>query len=121
MTADLSVRLDKWLWFARFFKTRSLAARTVTQGGVRVNGTRVSKPSAAVRSGDLLTFSQGDRTRVVLVLAAGTRRGPAPEAAALYEDRSPPVPPKAALNPRYDKGGRPTKKDRRRLDRSLPE
>ena len=110
-----SIRLDKWLWFARFFKTRSLAARTVAQGGVRVNGSRVSKPSATVRTGDLLTFSQGDRTRVVAILGTGERRGPAPEAQALYHDRSPPAPPKAPPNPRYDKGGRPTKKDRRTM------
>ncbi|TRD20818.1 RNA-binding S4 domain-containing protein [Palleronia caenipelagi] len=117
MDQPASIRLDKWLWFARFFKTRSLAARTVTEGGVRVNGVRVSKPSASVREGDMLTFSQGRATRVVVVLAPGTRRGPAPEAQALYEDHSPPPPPKPEANPRFDKGGRPTKKDRRDLDR----
>ena len=85
-----AIRLDKWLFFARFFKTRTLAARVVQDGGVRVNGTRVSKPSAAVPAGDTLTFAQGRDIRVVTVRAAGTRRGPAPEAQALYEDRSPP-------------------------------
>lgn len=120
MTAA-AIRLDKWLFFARFFKTRSLAARTVTQGGVRVNGVRVSKPSAAVRAGDLLTFHQGRRIRVVAVLEAGERRGPAAEAALLYEDRSPPEPPAAPAAPRYDKGGRPTKKDRRALEAGRPD
>lgn len=112
-----AIRLDKWLWFARFFKTRSLAARQVSEGGVRVNGQRVSKPSASIRPGDVLTFAQGRAIRVVEVRAAGERRGPAPEAQALYEDRSPPPLPKPEGHvPRYDQGGRPTKKDRRALD-----
>lgn len=111
------IRLDKWLWFARFFKTRSLAARQVSEGGVRVNGQRVSKPSASVRPGDVLTFAQGRAIRVVEVRAAGLRRGPAPEAQALYDDRSPPPPPKPEGHlPRYELGGRPTKKDRRDLE-----
>lgn len=110
-----AIRLDKWLWFARFFKSRSLASKTVADGRVRVNGTRVSKPSAAVRVGDLLTFSQGRAVRVVLVLDLGDRRGPASEAQMLYEDRSPPPPERAPENPRYDGGGRPTKKQRRDL------
>ena len=112
-----AIRLDKWLFFARFFKTRTLAARVVQDGGVRVNGTRVSKPSAAVRVGDTLTFAQGRDIRVVTVRAAGTRRGPAPEAQALYEDRSPPPAPREPRNPRHEGAGRPTKKDRRALDR----
>ncbi|QFU08649.1 Heat shock protein 15 [Rhodobacteraceae bacterium THAF1] len=116
-----AIRLDKWLFHARFFKTRSLAAKTVTDGGIRVNGTRVSKPSASVRVGDRLTFSQGDAVRVVDVVAHGTRRGPAPEAQALYTDHSPPRPPRQPQAPRYDKGGRPTKRDRRQMDRIGPE
>lgn len=112
-----AIRLDKWLWFARFFKTRSLAARQVSEGGVRVNGQRVSKPSASIRPGDVLTFAQGRAIRVVEVRAAGARRGPAPEAQALYDDRSPPPPPRPEGHlPRYDRGGRPTKKDRRDLE-----
>ncbi len=111
-----AIRLDKWLFFARAFKTRSIAAKVVTDGGVRVNGVRVSKPSSVVRAGDTLTFSQGRQVRVVVVVALGDRRGPAPEAQALYEDRSPPPEPRALGGPRYDKGGRPTKKDRRKLD-----
>jgi ribosome-associated heat shock protein Hsp15 len=79
-------RLDKWLWQARFFKTRGLAARTVSEGRVRVNGQRVMKPSAQVRAGDVLTFAQGDAIRVVRVEALAIRRGPSPEAVRLYAD-----------------------------------
>ncbi len=112
-----ALRLDKWLWHARFFKTRGLAARIVADGGVRINGARTQKPAAQVRPGDALTFSQGGRVRVVLVVALGSRRGPAAEAQALYEDRSPlpePAPPAA---PAYDLGGRPTGRDRRALEK----
>jgi len=80
------VRLDKWLWHARFFRTRSLAATVVERGRVRVNGTRVTKPGRAIAPGDTLTFMQGDRVRVVRVLEIAVRRGPAPEAQALYDD-----------------------------------
>ena len=118
MTEDRpSIRLDKWLWQARFFKSRSLAAGVVSAGKVRVDGTPVSKPARAVSPGNVLTFIQARDTRVVRILACGDRRGPAPEAQALYEDLTPapvagPVAAQGA-NPRYEKGGRPTKKDRR--------
>jgi ribosome-associated heat shock protein Hsp15 len=79
---------DVWLWRARFFKTRSLAARVVEEGGVRLlrgrARTPVDKPSRPVRCGDVLTFAQGPRWVVVKVEALGERRGPAPEARALY-------------------------------------
>lgn len=124
MTGDPNrLRLDKWLWFARFFKTRSLAAKQVASGAVRVNGVRVVKPAHSLRTGYTLTFPQGDNIRVVRVLALGTRRGSAPEAAELYEDLNPIQPAQkseedpAAVQPRYDRGGRPTKKDRRTLER----
>ena len=84
-----SQRLDKWLWHARFFKTRTLAAKAVAQG-VRVNGARRAKASASVRPGDVLTFAQGASVRVIEVAALGVRRGPAEEARALYLDRDPP-------------------------------
>ncbi|MEO1548921.1 MAG: RNA-binding S4 domain-containing protein [Pseudomonadota bacterium] len=109
------LRLDKWLWYARFFKTRSLATKTVSDGGVRVNGVRVTKPSASVQVGDGLTFSQGDWVRIVHIKALGTRRGPAPEAQMLFEDASPPRPEKPPRAPKFEGGGRPTKKDRRAL------
>ncbi|MGX9354846.1 RNA-binding S4 domain-containing protein [Roseobacteraceae bacterium S113] len=111
------IRLDKWLWQARFFKTRSLAAKVVGEAGVRVNGTRTSKPSRALIVGDVLTFTAGERVRVVKLLALGTRRGPAPEAQALYEDLSPPEPDRAPQSPRFDQGGRPTKQARRDMEK----
>ena len=108
-----TIRLDKWLYFARFFKTRSLAAKVATAGHVRVNSARVSKAAHAVGAEDTLTFPQGDRIRVVRVLEIGKRRGPALEAQALYDDLTPPDQPKSRT-PEADRvGGRPTKKDRR--------
>ena len=86
------LRLDKWLWQARFCKSRSLAAELIEAGSVRVNGTRVSRPGRDIGEGDTLTFPQGARIRVVRVLAIGERRGPATEAQALYLDLDP-VPP----------------------------
>lgn len=117
----VKIRLDKWLWQARFFKTRTLAAKEVSAGHVRVNGARVSKPAQAVGPQDVLTFSQTTRVRVVRIVEIGTRRGPAPEAQALYDDLSDPVtqdsvPPA----PKYEGKGRPTKRDRRKLDLNGP-
>jgi Ribosome-associated heat shock protein implicated in the recycling of the 50S subunit (S4 paralog) len=84
-----TIRLDKWLWHARFFKSRSIASGVVTGGKVRVGGNPVSKPARAVGPGDVLTFVQADVARVIRILDCGTRRGPAPEAQALYEDLTP--------------------------------
>jgi ribosome-associated heat shock protein Hsp15 len=81
-----AIRLDKWLWHARFCKTRSIAARMVASGQVRVNATRVVKPATPLRVGDGLTFAEGAVIRVVRVRALGARRGPAPEARLLYDD-----------------------------------
>lgn len=83
------LRLDKWLWHGRFFKTRSLAASVVASGAVRVNQERVQKRSTLIGPGDVLTFPQGDDVRVIRIEALGTRRGPAPEAQGLYTDLSP--------------------------------
>ncbi|KAF0115401.1 MAG: ribosome-associated heat shock protein Hsp15 [Rhodobacteraceae bacterium] len=83
------LRLDKWLWQARFFKSRSLAAEVIEAGSVRVNGTRISRPGRDVSEGDTLTFPQGHRIRLVRVLALGQRRGPASEAQALFLDLDP--------------------------------
>ncbi|MGJ8610424.1 MAG: RNA-binding S4 domain-containing protein [Octadecabacter sp.] len=110
-----SIRLDKWLWHARFFKSRGLAAALVKSGRIRVDGTPISKPSRAIAPGVVLTFPKEDEIRVVKVLCVGVRRGPAPEAQALYEDLTP------AREPRIDPlehrvGGRPTKKNRRDMD-----
>ena len=84
-----ALRIDKWLWQARFCKTRSLAAQLVAEGRVRVNAVRISKPARSVVPGDVLTFPMGSQIRVVRILALGTRRGPAPEAQRLYEDLAP--------------------------------
>ncbi|MCE8546783.1 RNA-binding S4 domain-containing protein [Ruegeria pomeroyi] len=84
--APTRLRIDKWLWHARFFKTRVLAAEAAGSGRIRVNGNRVSKPAHAVGPGDVLTFGQGRQVRVIRVEALGTRRGPAPEAQTLYTD-----------------------------------
>ncbi|MBK5946997.1 hypothetical protein CCR83_11235 [Rhodobacter veldkampii DSM 11550] len=80
------VRLDKWLWHARVCKTRALSAELVGAGRVRLNGQPCAKPGRAVGPGDVLTLVQGGRVRVLRILAAGHRRGPAPEAAQLYAE-----------------------------------
>jgi len=81
----MSERIDKWLWHARFFKTRPLAQAAVSAGRVRRNGVRVEKPGLDVKLGDILTIARGRDVAVVRVLACGTRRGPASEAQGLYE------------------------------------
>ena len=111
-----ALRADKWLWYARFFKTRSLASKICNAGRLRVSGELVSKAHHRIKPGDVLTFSQGRHVRVIRVRALATRRGPAPEAQALYEDLEPPsaegrLPKPAAV--RTPGAGRPTKKDRR--------
>ena len=87
------LRLDKWLWQARFFRSRSLAAGVIEGGDLRVNGQRLSRPGASITVGDVLTFVQGNAVRVVRVRALGHRRGPAAEAQLLYADLSPPTGP----------------------------
>lgn len=77
-------RIDRWLWFARFVKTRALAQRLVARGKVRVNRTRVTKSSQPVSPGDVVSLMNRDHIKVVEVVATGTRRGPAPEARLLY-------------------------------------
>ncbi|MGR3434540.1 MAG: RNA-binding S4 domain-containing protein [Shimia sp.] len=113
-----TLRIDKWLWQARFFKTRSLAAKVVSDGHCRVDGQRISKPARAVAPGQVVTFPQARDVRVVRIVALGDRRGPAPEARALYDDLAPPAPREAPpAAPGHDAAGRPTKRDRRALDR----
>lgn len=118
-------RIDKWLWFSRLVKTRTLAGELVSSGKVRVNSTKVSKASHNVQAGDVLTFTYHTRVKVIKIVAIGNRRGPAPEAQALYEDMSPPVvrteTPEEPASPaqRESGAGRPTKKERREMDRWL--
>lgn len=121
------VRLDKWLWVARFFKTRALAAETVDRGRVEVNG-QVAKPSRELRPGDrLLLRSDGGVRRELTVLALSLQRGPAPVAQSLYEESPQSVAAReqAALQRRLApepglaiEQGRPTKRDRRTIERT---
>lgn len=123
-------RLDKWLWCARFFKTRSLANKLLAAGRLRLSGKVVAKAHQKVRVGDVLTFPQGPHVRVVEVLGLAARRGPAPEARTLYDDLSPPPErrlessdpamfAKPVAGGRERGTGRPTKRDRRALDRLM--
>jgi ribosome-associated heat shock protein Hsp15 len=118
-----TVRLDKWLWAARFFKTRSLATDEVDKGRVKVND-QPAKPARDVRLGDRLSIQQGGVTRVVVVRGLSDVRGPAPVARQLYEEtaESLRLREEAARNRRYladpaqaIEQGRPTKRDRRQL------
>jgi ribosome-associated heat shock protein Hsp15 len=117
-----SVRLDKWLWAARFFKSRSLAVQAIAGGKVAVNGDRV-KPAHDVKAGDEVRVRLGPYDHVVLVRAIGERRGPAADAAMLYEETAESRQLRERLRwqlrhaaPVIVPGtGRPTKKDRRRL------
>lgn len=81
-----TLRLDKWLFIARFFRSRDLACEVIEGGHLRLNGQRVRKPGHGIGPGDVLTFAQGGRIRVVRVLGLGERRGPAEVAQTLYED-----------------------------------
>ena len=103
------LRVDKWLWQARFFKSRARAGEAASSGRLRINGTRCAKPAQPVRPGDVLTFPQERSIRVIRVEAVGTRRGPAAEATGLYTDLEPPDTPARP-------GPRPTGRDRRRID-----
>ncbi len=126
---DPTLRLDKWLWYARLFKSRTLAAKLCQSGRVRVNGNLIGKSKHSVCQGDVLTFPKGRHIRIIKILKLGERRGPAAEAQTLYEDLEPPQ----ARSERQDlqnadvrtapvaereRGtGRPTKTQRRALDK----
>ncbi len=120
MTTTESVRLDKWLWAARFFKTRALAAEAAQGGKVHVRGDR-AKPARPVRIGDRLEIRRGPLEWVVTVKGLSARRGPAEEAMRLYEETEESVrnrdtaraQVRAQAAPFREHGGRPTKKDRR--------
>ena len=92
MSGEASLRIDKWLWFSRFFKSRTLASRLCEAGRIRVNARVIDKAHHAVKPGDILTFAQGPHIRVVRILALGSRRGPASEARTFYDDLVPPTP-----------------------------
>ncbi len=115
-----TIRADKWLWQARFFKSRTLASKLCSGRKLRVNRQIVAKASAIVKQGDVLTFPQGNHIRVVKITELGARRGPATEAQALYDDLAPPLSgadvgtTKPTASPASK---RPTKKERRAIVR----
>ena len=118
------MRLDKWLWAARFFKTRSLATQAIEQGRVKLNGERV-KPAREVKAGDRLDIHIGEFDWMLTVRALSMQRGPAPIAQALYEEdpashqrrQQQMVERKLAASPAASIKGRPTKRDRRQIHR----
>jgi ribosome-associated heat shock protein Hsp15 len=121
-----SLRLDKWLWAARFYKTRSLAADEIGKGRINVNG-QAAKPSRDVKPGDRIELRQGPVTRTVLVRGISSVRGPAPVAQALYEETPESLAARAAAAEARRLGaepalsitqGRPTKRDRRDIERT---
>jgi len=118
------MRLDKWLWAARFFKTRSLASSEVDGGHVELNGER-AKPAKQIRVGDELRIRMHQTSYVVHVRGLSERRGPAHEARLLYEETEASLRERERLaeqrrlapTPAYEEGGRPTKRDRRDMSR----
>ena len=120
---NLTRRVDQWLFFSRLTKSRSLAGRLVTTGKVRLNKEKLVKPSQTVKEGDVITAMINNGVRIIRVEGLGTRRGPASEAQLLYTDLTPEQKKHdkgrlvVANSPSRPKGmGRPTKKDRRRID-----
>jgi len=124
-----SLRIDKWLWSARFYKTRSLACDEVTKHRVQINGQDV-KPAREVKVGDTLTVRQGKITKTVVVKGISAARGPAPVAQQLYEETSESTALRAKLaehnrmaaEPAHSiEHGRPTKRDRRQIEHTWDE
>jgi ribosome-associated heat shock protein Hsp15 len=123
------LRLDKWLWFARFFKSRTLAAKLCQSRRIRINRTVIGKSKTLISEGDVLTFPKGAYVRIIKILKLGKRRGPALEAKTLYEDLEPPLARKeiediekkdirtAPVAERERGSGRPTKTERRATDK----
>ncbi|MBT5185816.1 MAG: RNA-binding S4 domain-containing protein [Kordiimonadaceae bacterium] len=120
----LTQRIDVWLWHARFYKTRSLATKMVRGGKVRLNGNICKKASTFVSNEDVLTFVRADDILIAKVASISNRRGPAPEAQLLYKDLTPPKEVHSKLNKNLtairEKGaGRPTKAERRAIDKLM--
>ena len=116
-----TIRLDKWLWFARFCKTRTQATKFCREGNIRVNRKSVAKPNHLLRPEDVLSFTLGKRILIIRVISVGTRRGPFSEAKNLYQDLSSPI--KTMRNninnstgTRAAGSGRPTKRERMAID-----
>jgi ribosome-associated heat shock protein Hsp15 len=120
--SETSQRLDKWLWYARVAKSRTIAATAITDGKIKVNRIRAEKASQTIKVGDVVTSRLTKAVRVLRIARLGTRRGPAPEAALLYDDLTPPPEPASAApkpqawGAREPGSGRPTKRDRRLTD-----
>lgn len=116
----MTQRADQWLFFSRLVKSRTLAAALISDGALRINGAICEKPAHALKPGDVLTLRHGPYVRILKVLGFGARRGPASEAQTLYEDLTPPREPEAsppAHAAREPGAGRPTKRERRDLDK----
>ena len=116
------IRLDTWLWYARFYKSRSLSSKAILSGKVRVNSIKIIKPASKVKIKDVLTINHVKLVRIIEVESLGARRGPASEAQKLYKDLLEDA--TGAFNikyvseePKKDTNKRPTKKDRRILDK----
>ena len=129
MSEDTRVRLDKWLWAARFFQTRALAAEDIRRGPVSVHG-QAAKATRELKPDDLLQWRQGPVQRTVKVLALSAVRGPAPQAQALYEETPDSIAARERAAELRRQGaepaasiaqGRPTKRDRRDITRSVAE
>jgi ribosome-associated heat shock protein Hsp15 len=117
MAGDGRQRIDKWLWCARLTKTRTLAQKLAISGRVRINREKNDSASQSVKIGDVLTIAFDSGVRVLKIAQPGDRRGPAAEARLLYEDLSPPAaPPAEPVSGFRERGGRPTKRDRRAID-----
>ena len=118
--ADDRHRIDKWLWHARVVRTRSAAAALAASGHVRVNGQRIDAASRAVRPGDVVTVALDRTVRIMKVVGFAERRGDAEAGRALYEDLTPIAPPPESASAPVERdpgSGRPTKRERRALDR----
>ena len=116
------IRLDTWLWYARFYKSRSLSSKAILSGKLRINSNKIAKPATKVKTNDVLTLNYVNEIRIIQIQSLGFRRGPASEAQSLYidltEDRTGSSNVKSKIEKsKKDSNKRPTKKDRRLLDK----
>ena len=116
------IRLDTWLWYARFYKSRRLASKSILSGKLRVNSNKIIKPASKVKINDVLTINHVNMVRIIQVQSLGSRRGPASEAQKLYKDLSAEKTGSSNIKhvsekSKKDTNKRPTKKDRRILDK----
>jgi len=116
------IRLDTWLWYARFYKSRSLSSKAILSGKLRINSNKITKPATKVKTNDVLTLNYVNEIRIIQIQSLGSRRGPASEAQSLYidltEERIGSSNVKSKIEKsKKDSNKRPTKKDRRLLDK----